>query len=139
MKKYKANRKGFFFPLIIILLIAFMVINISLTKGEKFFFIQSFLVAPLFLFLSMYFNTYYVIEKGLLKYQSGFMKGNIPICNIIEIQKNKTLWSGKKPALSKNGLIIKYNKFDEIYIAPENNDEMLADLLAINNKILIIA
>ena len=47
------------------------------------------------------------------------------------------MWSGIKPALARNGLNIKFNQFDEIYIAPENNDEIITDLLKINPKINI--
>ncbi len=44
---------------------------------------------------------------------------------------------GLKPALAEKGLIIKYNKFDTIYIAPESNEELIKDLLAINTAILV--
>jgi len=47
------------------------------------------------------------------------------------------MWSGTKPALAKNGLIIKYSKYDEIYLAPENNNEMVTDLLKINPNIKV--
>jgi len=47
------------------------------------------------------------------------------------------MWSGIKPALARNGLIIKYAKYEEIYLAPENNDEMVADLLKINSEIKV--
>lgn len=47
------------------------------------------------------------------------------------------MWSGTKPATGRNGLIVKYNKYDEVYITPENKDAMISDLLSINAKIKI--
>ncbi len=48
------------------------------------------------------------------------------------------MWSGIKPALARNGLIIRYHKYDEIYIAPESNDEMIDDLMKLNPSIKVI-
>ena len=47
------------------------------------------------------------------------------------------MWTGIKPALAKKGLIIKY-KYNEIYIAPQSNAELVADLLYINPEIKIV-
>lgn len=47
------------------------------------------------------------------------------------------MWAGTKPALAKNGLIIKH-KYNEVYIAPQSNAELVADLLYINPKIKIV-
>ena len=95
------------------------------------------LMLPLILLLWIYFDTFYIIENDKLFYRSGFLRGEIPIATIREIVKGKTMWSGIKPALARNGLIIKYSKFDEIYIAPQDNNQMLTDLLNINSKIKI--
>ena len=47
------------------------------------------------------------------------------------------MWSGTKPALAKNELIIKHHAYDEIYVAQENNTEMISDLLKVNSDIKI--
>lgn len=65
------------------------------------------------------------------------MKGEIEISKIREIIKGKTIWTGVRPALATKGLIIKYNKYNEVYIAPENNDKVIEDLLKINEQIII--
>lgn len=123
MKIYKANRKGLInyviisfiiFPLIVF----FLDIDTFMDKP----FILLLLFSPLILILWIYFDTFYKIENNVLIYRSGFLRGKIEITHIKEIQKGKTMWSGVKPALASNGLIIKFNKYDEIYIAPENND-----------------
>jgi len=96
------------------------------------------ILSPLILVLWIYFDTSYKIEHDMLIYRSGFLRGKIEISSIKEIIKGKTLWSGLKPALAKNGMIIKYNRYDEIYIAPEDHNEILAELLKINPSIKII-
>lgn len=138
MKIYKANRKG----LINYLLIGSMILPIIVffldknTFTEKPFILLP-LLSPLILIFWIYFDTFYKIEKNELIYRSGFLRGKIEIPRIKEILKGKTMWSGIKPALARNGLIIKFNKYDEIYIAPENNDELISDLIKLNSEIKI--
>lgn len=138
MKIYKASRKAE----IKILLVAVVLLPISvLLNDNDAFYLQPFLLLLLFvpsvLVLWAYFYTYYKIEDDYLFYRSGFLNGRIGIFSINEITKGKTMWSGIKPALAKNGLIIKYNKVDESYIAPENSKELIADLIQMNARIII--
>ena len=51
--------------------------------------------------------------------------------------KGKTMWVGLKPALATGGIIIKYNRFDDIYLAPKNNEELIEDLLKLNRDIVV--
>jgi hypothetical protein len=138
MKIYKANRKG----LINYLLIGSVLLPIIIffidknTFTEKPFILLP-LLSPLVLIFWIYFDTYYKIENNELIYRSGFLRGKVEIPMIKEILKGKTMWSGIKPALARNGLIIKFNKYDEIYIAPESNDELISDLLKVNSEIKI--
>ena len=139
MKIYKANRKGF----INYLLIGSVILPIVVFFLDKNTFIEKPfillpLLSPLILIFWIYFDTLYKIENNELIYRSGFLRGKIEILKIKEILKEKTMWSGIKPALARKGLIIKYNKYDEIYVAPENNDEMISDLLKINSEIKIL-
>jgi hypothetical protein len=83
------------------------------------------------------FHTYYQIKGDKLIYRSGFIRGKIDVKHIKEILPGKTRWIGLKPALSTGGIIIKYNRFDDIYLAPENNEELIADLLKLNKDILV--
>jgi MFS family permease len=96
-----------------------------------------FLLIPLCLLVWNYVTTYYILENGKLKYRSGMIKGEIDIATIKEIQPFKTSWVGLKPALAQNGIIIKYHKYDEIYISPENNDNFMEELIKINPSILV--
>ena len=72
-----------------------------------------------------------------LKYKSGPISGKIEIERIKEIIKGKSLWSGLKPATARNGLIIKYDKYEEIYISPKTNDSFVEKILEYNSKIKI--
>jgi len=138
MKIYKPNRKG----LINYLLIGSAILPIIIffldknTFTEKPFILLP-LLSPLILIFWIYFDTYYKIENNELIYRSGFLRGKVEIPTIKEILKGKTMWSGIKPALARNGLIIKFNKYDEIYIAPESNNELISDLLKLNSEIKI--
>ena len=138
MKIYKANRKGFINYLLIgsvILPIVVFFLDKS-TFSEKPFILLP-LLSPLILIFWIYFDTFYKIENNELIYRSGFLRGKIKIPMIREILIGKTMWSGTKPALARKGLIIKFNKYDEIYIAPESNNELISDLLKINSEIKI--
>jgi len=89
------------------------------------------------LLLWIYFKTEYVLTASKLIYKSGPLRGSIEIHRIREIIKYKTLWSGLKPATARNGLIIKYDKFEEIYISPETNETFIKRILELNDKIKI--
>ena len=84
-----------------------------------------------------YYGTYYELTQMHIKYNCGPIKGKIEIKEIREVIKGKTLWVGLKPATARKGLIIKYGKFDEIYISPQTNDEFINRLLELNDAIKI--
>ena len=139
MKVYKANKKG----LVNYLLIVFLVLPVVIfLLDTDMFTAKPFILLPLFIptifVLWMYFDTVYKIENGRLIYRSAFLKGQIEISTITEITKGETMWVGIKPALSKEGLIITFNKQDKVYLAPESNDEMISHLLELNSKIKIV-
>ena len=90
-----------------------------------------------FLLIWIYVDTSYKIENDKFKYHSAFLRGEIEISKIREIAQGKTLYSGIKPALATNGIIIRYEKYNEIYVAPENNDILIADLLKLNASIVV--
>lgn len=89
------------------------------------------LLIPFLMLSWVYLSTTYWIANGKLFYKSTFLKGDLDIHQISGITKNRTLWIGVKPAMAGKGLIIKM-KYDEIYVAPEDNEEMVEDLLKIN-------
>ena len=84
------------------------------------------------------FSTKYELSDKYLFYQSGPIKGKIEIDKIREIIVGKSLWVGLKPALARKGLIIKYNKYDEIYISPKTNEGFVSKIKEINPDIHVI-
>ncbi len=148
---HKASKKGFITYVLIgtaslPLAFFFLIDQHPLEKGTvsaietimEMPFILLSLWAPFGLILWSYLTTKYWIKDGHLHYTSAFLKGKIPVTSIRKVVKGKTMWVGLKPALAKNGLIIHYNRFDEIYMAPESNDKMVAELLEIHPSIEII-
>jgi hypothetical protein len=89
--------------------------------------------------LWLYFGTKYELSKTDLKYKSGPIRGAIEIDQITEVISGQTLWSGFKPATARRGLIIKYNRYDQIYISPKTNDTFVNKLLELNSVIKITA
>lgn len=94
-------------------------------------------IAPVSMLVWIYFDTWYKIENDTLLYKSGFLKGKIPVKSIVKIKTNTTRWTGTKPALAANGLVVKYERFKEVYIAPQEELSFLEDLKFLNNEIEI--
>lgn len=87
----------------------------------------------------IYNTTNYTLEDDTLFWKSGPFYGKIKVGSITKITHHKgiivpTIW---KPALSHIGLIITYNKYDDIYISPKNCTEFLEQLIRINPNITI--
>lgn len=92
------------------------------------------------LFLWIYFGTYYKIENGYLYHRSAIFRGKMKISSIRKI----TYHSGwyvpvvYKPSTDTVGVIITYNKFDDIYFSPKDRNKFVEDLLKLNPEIEII-
>jgi len=97
------------------------------------------LLVPAILVIWPYFDTRYQIDGQILKYKSAYIKGEIEISKIRIILKGKTMWVGIKPALANGGMIIKYNRFDDVYLAPVDSETFIKDLKTINPSIQVIS
>ena len=139
--KFK-SKKDFLFQLIILGIVGFcisMVVVEGMGTGlDKWNFITiNILLFVCGFLLWVYYGTSYELTQTHLKYNCGPIKGKIEIKEIREIIKDKTLWVGLKPATARKGLIIKYGKYDEIYISPETNDKFINHILELNDAIKI--
>jgi hypothetical protein len=134
MKKFQ-SKKGSLFKGLLGTLVGIFIYSLISDKFSWHFSIV--ILLSLSFMIWIFFSTYYVLENNLLKYRSGFVKGEIEIASIQEIHPDKTLWYGLKPALAQKGIIIKYNKFDEIYISPEDNKKFTDELIKINPSIQV--
>lgn len=85
----------------------------------------------------MFFGTKYELSSERLFYQCGPIKGTIALERIREIVKGRTLWVGFRPATSRKGLILKFDKFNEIYISPQTNEAFIAKILELKPDIII--
>jgi len=135
MQIFKAKKGNFWIYIVGSLLFLLIMFFINYNELDNYWFLLP-ITLPLLFFVWIYFSTKYAVNDHYLYYQSAFLKGKIDIKTIKSIEANATLWSGTKPAMAKNGLIIKFG-YDEIYIAPENNDKLIQHLLEINPNIII--
>lgn len=137
-----SSRKSFFFTILIfgtaVFLIGFSVFGLAFKWIEQ---VDSWMVIPFAsiaaLLLWIYFGTYYQLTETELIYRSGPLRGKIPLNQIREIVKGKTLYAGTKPAMAGKGLIIKFGKYDEIYISPATNELFLSAILELNPEIVV--
>jgi len=108
----------------------------GIKKDEWWIYIVILVVAVLLIWI--FHGTKYELSKEYLRYKSGPFIGKIELQKITKIIKGKTLWVGLKLATAKNGLIIKFEKYNEIYISPKTNETFIKQILALNNKIKIV-
>lgn len=140
--KFK-SKKDLLFSVVILglnaLLIGITIMALSSGAFEKdtFWSLILILVVVSLLFW-LYFGTHYELskDKGLV-YKSGPFKGKINVDRITEIIKGKTLWVGLRPATSRKGLIVKYDKYNEIYISPKTSEAFIKKILELNNAIKV--
>ena len=136
------SRKDLFATLIIFglntLLITALVYGF---KNEKIAPNEYWLVLPIAVVVALltwlYFDTSYKVTPENLSYKSGPIKGNINVQSIKEIVPNKMAWTSLKLATATKGLLIKYNKYDDIYISPKSNTSFIKELLKYNSNIKI--
>lgn len=123
---------------VIPILIGLMLILGAIGSRDQLY-VSLIILLPITLYLAwMWFDTYYIIDGDRLFYKSALFKGIIDIQTINEIDKNRTLYAGHKPSLSGKGVIIKYNKWDDIYLSPVQTDEFVEALKSINPQIRIV-
>ena len=122
--KFK-SRKDLLFTLIIFGVVAFIVgvtilgiLNGEMDSSERWTLIPISLVIGLILWL--YFGTNYELKNKAFFYRSGLFSGKISVVRIKEIVKNTTVYVGLKPATARNGLLVKYDTYNENYISPVN-------------------
>lgn len=138
MPVYKTKWDSYNFLITLGILVPVFSVMMILTKTP---FVESIkVVALLLLFvmallLLMYFTTSYCINDGYLKYRTLFIFGKVKIENIHKLDVGKTLYVGMRPAFARGGIIVRYNRYDEIYISPTENDDFVNELLKIKPDI----
>lgn len=140
--KFKSRKDGLFSLMVFginIFLLGMMVkwiLDEDLQRAEYGVLVLVMAVVAL-LFWVYYGTAYELSQEQKLRYNSGPFRGSIEISGIREIVQGQTLWVGFRPATARRGLIIKYNKYDEIYISPESNQAFIESILKLNDQISI--
>ena len=96
------------------------------------------LAATTLMIIAFYTHTFYQIDGDELRWRSSILFGKFSVSSIHKVAVNQTLWVGTRPATARNGVIIYYNKYDEIYFSPSDNEAFVAALLEINPEIEVV-
>lgn len=83
-------------------------------------------------------TTHYTFEADTLYCRSLIFKRRIPYTSIRKIEQHTSLYAGLKISTSFRGIVIHYNKYDELFISPEDDDRFV-DLLKARNSEIVIA
>jgi hypothetical protein len=86
----------------------------------------------------MWFGTSYRINASHLHFASGPFRGKIAVTDITHVTYGETMWAGYRPALARKGIVVRYNRWDEIYISPQDQETFVAALVAHNPKIVVV-
>jgi hypothetical protein len=140
-KQVYFSRKGPTVGLIIWGIIALLVVLlfIPLLKGmDNIPWIAITLIGLVILLLTwIWFGTYYILTPYYLRYYSGPFRGRIPMTSILWVKHQHSLASGLRIALAYDGLLIRYNKYDEIYISPAQKAAFIYTLQQFNPNIKV--
>ena len=85
------------------------------------------------LFLALLFylilkTTYFVFEEYQLVCRSLFFKRSIFYSDIKKIEKQKGLYVGFKMSTAWKGLVVHYNKYDELLVSPDREEEFIQEI-----------
>lgn len=90
------------------------------------------LIVLIVLFVSK--TTRYIIEENQLTVKSMWIVNDkIDISKIRKVEKSSSILSS--PALSLDRIVVRFNKFDEVYLSPKERQSFVQDLLAVNPDI----
>lgn len=87
--------------------------------------------------LWIWFRTDYAFQGEDLVCNAGPFNANIKIHSIREIDLSAKMWSGFRPALSFKGMVIHYEKYNEIFISPKDIEGFISVLRRINPTIKV--
>lgn len=78
------------------------------------------------LFISIFRSTHYTFEEDNLLCKSLIFKRRIPYNSMRKIEQNTSLYAGLKMSTAFRGIIIHYNKYDELFISPSESERFIA-------------
>ena len=140
MRQFKPKRDLSQFKLAFLILIPIIILIAILSDSWQEAVLVNTIISALLIsmLLIIMYTTSYKIDGEFLRYRSFFLFGKVSISDIRQLEVGKTMYVGIKPATAKHGIIVRYNRYDEIYISPENNQEVVQALLEINPNIEVV-
>lgn len=134
--KFESKKDGIFLAITSFTALYLLGICIYLFINKEWIVLSIFSILSAYLFWILTAISYKITDC-FLHYYVGPHQGKIPMQDIREIIVGETMWSGLKPATARKGLIIKYEKYNEIYISPRSNEQFILEILRINRAIKI--
>ena len=101
-------------------------------------FFQVFFIGLAFFFYVLKRTTDYTFKQDVLYCRSVIFHKSLPYSSIRKIEVGTKLYGGLKFSTSLHGLVIHYDKFDDLFISPENPELFIEKLVALNPSITII-
>jgi len=139
--KYKSEFSNYNFLTLLIPILLVSIINILSNEVNC---ITVFIPISIFLLvfslvILTYYTTYYEIYMDKLIISMMFYKTKINILEIRSIKFSNSFLKTNfyKPGFHHRGIEIIYNKYDDIFISPKNQEEFISNLLKINPNIEI--
>jgi hypothetical protein len=128
-----------FIALIMLAPVLFGDISITDIKDTEVLIYLGITVLTIGFFLWIFLGTYYTIKNGYLYHRSGPFFGKMKISSISKIKYHSGWYVPVlyRPATDIVGIIITYNKFDDVYFSPKERDMFVKELLRINPEIEI--
>ena len=139
MRQFKPKRDFFRIKLYLFFIIPIIVLLIIQDATWKEIVFMSILLVTISVCktLLMFHTSSFIIEGNILKCKVLAYSEVINITNIKKLEVGKTNYISRIIATGDNGITI-VNNYEKIYLAPENNQEMVQALLEINPDIQVI-
>jgi hypothetical protein len=101
------------------------------------FILLTILLLQQLLFWEIFRSTHYTFEPDTLLCRSLMFKRRIAYESIRKIEQNTSLYAGLKMSTAFRGIIIHYNKYDELFISPAESQRFISLLKERNKEILV--
>ena len=140
--KFKSRKDWLFLTVIFgtIALCAALVTGAVMNDGERFGSVVAIATVTglvSWLLLSVLLSTRYSVDEDYVYYKAGTFKGKVEIQSIREIQVGKSMWTGLRVATAMNGLIIRYDQYNEVYISPDSNSSFIEKLKQVKPDLIL--
>ena len=130
--RFETKRDNTFLFIFLFVFVLYSVIaSYSIIAENDYSVIWPFALVLAFLTLLFYLivkTTYFVFEEHQLVCRSLFFKRSIPYSDIKKIEKQKGLYVGFKMSTAWKGLVVHYNKYDELLVSPEREEEFIQEI-----------